>query len=167
MMHQPDRGRGKFKPFIVERLAEATEEEIPPNTEEGIEVGVVVLTLLKNAIRNCRNFDLPGEEDELQPGEWVFLETSAESKCGQEVYIKYEGLKAKIIDQIAMGATETKMTRKEVINWLRAHGRYYNREASVNRHRCAYVWPMELVEKFEVYSLRSPSMTYDRSSNKV
>lgn len=84
MMHLPARGK-EFKQFIVGRLADAEEVEIPPNTEEGIEVGVVVLTLLKNAIRNCRNFDLPGEDDELQPGEWVFLETTAESKCGLEV----------------------------------------------------------------------------------
>ncbi len=50
--------RGKeFKQYMRDRLAEAVEEEIPPNTEEGIEVGIVVLRLLYNEIRRCRNFD--------------------------------------------------------------------------------------------------------------
>ena len=57
MMHLPSRGREKFKQFIVERLAEAVEEEILPSTEEGIEVGIVVLTILHNEIKRCRNFD--------------------------------------------------------------------------------------------------------------
>ena len=67
MMHLPSRGR-EFKKFIVERLAEAVEEEIPPNTEEGIEVGIVVLTLLYNEIKRCRNFDFPQENATARAG---------------------------------------------------------------------------------------------------
>jgi hypothetical protein len=152
--------KGAFRQFISERLLDAQEEEIPPNTEEGVEVGVVVLTLLKNGLRNCRDFDKPQEEnnDELRPGEWIYVETVEENR-GQEVFIKFEGLKAKILDQIALGATETKITRKEVVKWLLAHGRYYGRDASVHRRRCAYVLPLGLVESFEVFALRTPSMT--------
>jgi hypothetical protein len=159
----PNKRKGEFHPYMQERLADAEEEEIPPNMEEGAEVGVVVLTLLKGGIRNCRDFDFPGdddddgEDDELGPGEWLFVETAEDSKCGKEVFVKYEGLKAKILDQIAMGATETKLTRREVVKWLKAHGRYYNREASVHRRRCAYVLPYELVKNFEVFNLRSSS----------
>jgi hypothetical protein len=152
-MMPPKRGKD-FLQFMRERLIEAEEEEIPPNTEEGAEVGVVVLTILKDGIRNCRDFDQPQENDELGPGEWIFVETAEESKCGAEVYIKYEGLKAKLLDAIALGATETKLTRKEVTDWLLAHGRYYNRNTSINRRRCAYVLPFSLVESFEVYALR-------------
>jgi hypothetical protein len=149
----PETRGKKFREFIRERLAEAEEEEIPPNMEEGAEVGVVILTILKNGIRNARNFDLEQQQDELRPGEWLFLETAEDSKCGLEVYIKYEGLKARILDQVAMGATETRLPRREVVRWLKANGRYYGRDATVNRRRCAYVLPHDLVEKFEVFSL--------------
>ena len=151
--------RGKdFWEFIRDRLAEAEEEEIPPNTEEGIEVGVVILSILKIWSRNIRNFDYPQENDELEPGEWVFLETAEESTCGVEIYIKFEGLKAKVLDQVALGATETKMPRKDIVKWLRAHGRYYNGKASVNRRRCAYVLPYDLVDSYEGFRLRSSSL---------
>jgi hypothetical protein len=162
----PFKRKSEFSEFMREHLLEAEEEEIPPNMEEGVEVGVVVLTLIKNACRNARNFDLPGgeedcdESDKLQPGEWLFLETAEDSKCGLEVFVKYEGLKARILDQIAMGATETKLTRKDVVKWLLAHGRYCNKDASINRRRCAYVLPYELVENFQIFSLRSPSSVY-------
>ena len=66
-----------------------------------------------------------------------------------------------MLDQEALGATEVKLTRKVVVNWLLAHGRYCRRDASVNRHRCAYVLPAETVEKFEVYALRSSSMVFN------
>jgi hypothetical protein len=148
------RGR-EFHQYMQEHLSEAEEEEIPPDTEEGVEVGVVFLTILKNKIRNVRNFDLPQEEDELKPGEWVFLETSVESRVGLEVYIKFQGLMSRVLDQIAMGSTETKITRKEVVKWLRANGRWCSREASVNRWRCAYTLPYSLVESFEIFALRT------------
>jgi hypothetical protein len=147
--------RAEFHRYIQERLSEAEEEEIPPNTEEGVEVGVVVLTILKSKARIARNFDVPQEHDQLLPGEWLFLETAEDSRCGLEVFIKYEGLRACIVDQIAVGNTETKLTRKEVVAWLRAHGRYYDRKASVNRRRCAYILPYALVENFEIFSLRN------------
>jgi hypothetical protein len=153
-MMPSDRGRG-FKQFMRERLAEAEDEEIPPNMEEGVEVGVVVLTVLKNKIRNARNFDYSQEEDELRPGEWLFLETAEDSKCGLEVYIKYEGLKGCILDYVALGQTETKLPRKDVVSWLLAHGRHHGKDASINRRRCAYVLPFSLVDGFEVFGLRS------------
>jgi hypothetical protein len=152
-----------FHQFIQDRLAEAEEEEIPPNMEEGVEVGVVVLTILKSKIRNCRNFDVPLKEDfsdELEPGEWVFIETAEDSKCGLEVFIKYEGLKACIQDQVAFGNTETKMARREVVAWLMAHGRHYGKDATINRRRCAYVLPFSLVEGFEVFALRQSTFSY-------
>jgi hypothetical protein len=150
----PAKRNRDFVTFIRDRLADAEEEEIPPNMEEGAEVGEVVLTILKNKVRNARNFDEPQETSELLSSEWIFLETAEDSKCGLEVYIKYQGLKARVLDQIAMGTTETKLTRKEVVAWLRAHGRYHNKEATVNRWRCAYVLPYELVEGFQVFALR-------------
>jgi hypothetical protein len=156
-MMPESRGTKGFKPFMRERLADAEEQEILPNMEEGVEVGVVILTILKSASKHCRNFDFDQHNDELEPGEWLFLETTEDSKCGPELFIKYEGLKAKIIDQVAMGNTETKMQRKEVVKWLLAHGRHCGRDASVNRQRSAYVLPYDLVEKFEVFNLRSPS----------
>jgi hypothetical protein len=130
-------------------------EEIPPNTEEGAEVAAVVLTILKNGIRNCRNFDYEQEIQELGPGEWIFVETAEESKCGQEVYIKYEGLKARIINQMGDGGTEMRFTRKQITKWLRETGRYYNVNASVNRRRCAYILPYNLVDKHQVFSYRN------------
>jgi hypothetical protein len=141
-----------FKQYIRDRLAEAEEEEIPPNMEELAEVEVVVLTILKNCARKVRNFDFPQDNPELEPAEWLFLETAEDSKCGLELYIKYEGLKSKILDQVALGATETKITRKEVVKWLKLHGRHYDKNASVNRRRCAYVLPYSLVEGFESFT---------------
>jgi hypothetical protein len=158
----PNKRTTTFHQFIQDCLAEAEEEEIPPNLEEGVEVGVVVLTILKNKIRNCRNFDYPlkeGFSDELGPGEWVFIETPEDSKCGQEVFIKYEGLKACILDQVSFGNTETKMARREVVAWLMAHGRHYGADASINRRRCAYVLPYSLVDGFEVFALRQSSFS--------
>src|SRR5262249_55579800 len=147
-----------FAEFIRDRLVDAEEVAIPPNLEEGVEVGVVVLTILKHAIQICRNFDKPkGEDDdsdELKPGEWIFLETAEDSKVGLEVYVKYEGLKARILDQMAFGNTETKITRKEVVRWLLDRGRYHDKNASVNRRRCAYVLPYDLVQSFEIFRLR-------------
>lgn len=155
VMPDKRKSRAEFHQFIQERLGDAEEEDIPPNTEEGVEIGVVILTILKSKITNARNFDLPQEEDMLRPGEWLFVETSAESRDGLEVYIRFQGLMGCIIDQVAMGNTETKITRKDVVAWLRAHGRYYNREASVNRWRCAYIVPWALVNGFELFSLRN------------
>jgi hypothetical protein len=151
-----DRSKKEFKQYMNERLLEAEKEEIPPNTEEGVEVGVVVLAILLNAIQNCRDFDKPQDDlgQELRPGEWVFIETSEDSKCGQEVYIKYEGLKARVVHQMCDGGTETRLTRKQIVKWLMANGRYYDKTASVNRRRCAYVLPLELVESHEVFSFR-------------
>jgi hypothetical protein len=144
----------KFIDYIRERLAEAEEEDIPPNMEEGIEAGVVILTLLKNAIRNCRDFDQPQDELELKPGEWLFIETAEDSRCGEEVYIKLEGLMAKVSGQVAMGNTETKLTRKDVSKWLLVHGRQCGRTATVNRRRSAYVLPLGIVEIHEVFASR-------------
>jgi hypothetical protein len=45
-----------------------------------------------------------------------------------------------------------------VVKWLLAHGRYCRKDASTNRHRCAYVLPFDLVDKFEVFATRSMSM---------
>lgn len=149
------RGMKDFLQYIRERLAEAEEEEIPPDTEEGVEIGVVVLTILKNQVRKARDFDQPQENDELKPGEWCFIETSVESRVGVEVYIKFQGLMSRVLDQIVMGSTETKIKRGEIVKWLRAHGRYCNREASVNRWRCAYILPYSLVESFEIFALRT------------
>jgi hypothetical protein len=159
-MMPPSRGRD-FKEYMRQRLAEAEEEEIPPNMEEGIEVGVVILTILKNAIRNIRDFDYQGNgeegEDKLRPGEWLFAETAEDSRCGKELFIKYEGLKARVLHEVVNGSTETKLTRREVVKWLRAHGRCYGRDATVNRRRSAYVLPYDMVEKFEVFALRAMS----------
>lgn len=150
--------RGKeFKQYMRDRLAEAVEEEIPPNTEEGIEVGIVVLRMLYNEIKRCRNFDEEQENVQLEPGEWIFLETVEEAR-GLEVFIKYEGLGAKIMHEVSVGNTETKLARKDVVKWMLAHGRYYNRMASVNRRRSAYVLPIDLVKNFEVFAPRSMSM---------
>jgi hypothetical protein len=154
VMPDKRKSRAEFHRYIQERLGEAEEEDIPPDTEEGVEVGVVILTILKNKIVNARDFDVAQEEDKLRPGDWVFLETSAESRVGLEVYIKLQGLMGCILSHIAMGNTETKITRKDVVAWLRAHGRYCNREASVNRWRCAYIVPHALVDSFEVFPLR-------------
>jgi hypothetical protein len=154
----PDKRRSEFHKYMQERLSEAEEEAIPPNTEEGAEVGVVILTILKSKLTTARNFDLPGgeedERDKLVPGEWIFVETAEDSQCGLEVYVKYEGLRACILDQVAMGCTETKLTRKEVVKWLRDHGRYYDRKTSINRRRSAYVLPYDLVKGFEIFALR-------------
>ena len=121
---------------------------------------MVILTILKSKMERCRDFDVPqkveeGNSDKLHPGEWIFIETADDSKCGPEVYIKYEGLKACILDQIALGTTETKLARKEVVAWLLAHGRYHNKDATVSRRRCAYVLPCSLVDNFEVFALRN------------
>jgi hypothetical protein len=145
---------------MQERLADAEEEEIPPNLEEGVEVGVVVLTILKNRLRNVRDFDFEQEKDELEPGEWLFVETVSDSRCGKEVFIKYKGLKACILHEVANGNTETKIARKEVVAWLKAHGRYYNGSATINRLRCAYVLPYDFVDTYQVFALRRPSITY-------
>jgi hypothetical protein len=149
------RGREKFFDHIRDCLAEAEEEEIPPNTEEGADIGEVVLTILKSKVGSSRDFDKPQEEDELRSNEWLFVETAEDSKCGAEVYIKYQGLKACILDQVALGNTETKFTRKEVVAWLLAHGRYHNRETTINRRRCAYILPYSLVDGFEMFYLRN------------
>jgi hypothetical protein len=157
----PNKRKEGFHQFMQERLVDAEEEEIPPNLEEGAEVGVVILTILKSKVKICRNFDVPpgpgfvDDGDELRAGEWLFLETAEDSKCGLEVYIKYEGLRSCILDQVAMGSTETKMGRREVVAWLMAHGRHHNKEATVNRRRCAYILPYSLVESFEVFALRN------------
>jgi hypothetical protein len=154
----PDKRGQNFHQFMQRCLSEAEEEPIPPSTEEGIEVGVIILTVLKNNVGNSRDFDKPQPDDVggdmLQPGEWLYTETVAESKCGKEVFIKYEGLRSKLMHLVAIGATETKITRKQATDWLQANGRYYDRESSPNRRRCAYVIPLELVEKFEVFAYR-------------
>src|SRR5262249_31346576 len=106
-------------------------------------------------IQNARNFDQPQDEDELIPGEWLFVETAEDSQCGPEVYIKFEGLKACILDQVALGNTETKLTRKEVVRWLLDHGRHCGKDATVNRRRCAYTLPYSLVDSFEMFYLRN------------
>jgi hypothetical protein len=94
-------------------------------------------------------------DPELNVGEWIFLETVSGVK---EVFIKFEGLMARILDAIAIGSAETKITRKDLGAWLEANGRHYNKHASPNRHRCAYVLPLELVEKYEKFRLREPSL---------
>jgi hypothetical protein len=156
-----ERGSKAHKQFIRDRLAEAEEVEIPPNMEEGVEAGRVVLHILKNSVRNCRDFDYKNPDPEvymdpeLNVEEWVFLETVNGVK---EVFIKFEGLMARILDAIAIGSTETKITRKDLGAWLKANGRHYNKYASPNRHRCAYVLPLELVEKYEKFRLRESTL---------
>jgi hypothetical protein len=153
-MMPPKRGRD-FLNFMNNRLLDAEEEAIPPNTEEGVEVARVVLTILKNKCRNCRDFDCEQEEWGLIPGEWVFVETAKDSSCGKEVFIRFEGLMACVLDEVAMGCTETKMTRKEIVDWLLAHGRHLGRDASPNRVRSAYAIPFSLVEGFQIFALRN------------
>lgn len=153
-MMPPDR-KGQFKQFMRERLIDAEEEDIPPDTEEGAEIRAIVLTILKKELNGrCRDFDQPQENQELEPGEWVFCETVMESKCGAELFIKYEGLKARITHFIALNSLEIRPNRREVTKWLRANGRYYDKKASVNRHRCAYVLPYEMVETHKVFDYR-------------
>ena len=149
-----DRGKN-FKTFIRERLAEAEEQEIPPSLEDGVEIEVVVLNILKNALRSARNFDDPQESDELRPGEGIFTEAAEDSKCGREVYIKFEWLKARVLHEVSVGNTETKLTRAMVIAWLEAHGRHCSRNATVNRRRSAYVLPYSLVAEHQVFALKA------------
>jgi hypothetical protein len=147
--------RGKdFLQYIRDRLTEAEEEEIPPNMEEGAEVENLLLCILKNQMWNARNFDKEQENQELISGEWMFMETADDSKCGLEVYIKLNGFMAGVTYQKANGNTETKLTRKEVVAWLRAHGRCLNREATVNRRRSAYVLPYEFLKNASIFSMK-------------
>jgi hypothetical protein len=139
----PTARKGSFQQFIQDRLAEAEEVEIPPDMEEGSEVGAVILNIIKNHIHNCRDFDYrpapdsgngnelmpdevtedddddPEDSSELYPGEWLFVETVPESTCGKEVFIKLNGLMSFVTSENANGNTEYKMTRKEVSDWLK------------------------------------------------
>ena len=91
-------------------------------------------------------------------GEWISLETAEDSRCGLEVFIKYEGLNGKICPSSCDGSHGNEVATKgsgEVVVGPRT---ILNRTASVNRRRSAYVLPFELVDKFEVFPLRSMSM---------
>ena len=98
----------------------------------------MILNIVKNYTHNCRDFDIKGDDpeasdadDKLFSGEWIFVETIEGSKCGKEVFIRVRGLMAKITWENANGNTPSKITQKEVTDWLKGHGRYY-REASVS-----------------------------------
>jgi hypothetical protein len=159
------RKAAEFEQYIQARLAEAEEVEIPPDMEEGSEVGAVILNIVKNYTHNCRDFDIKGDDpegsdadDRLFSGEWLFVETIEGSKCGKEVFIRVRGLMAKITWENSNGNTPSKITQKEVTDWLKGHGRYYDREASKNRYRSAYVLPLKMVLEHEIFPLREANI---------
>ena len=62
-MFPPQRDRKEFRQYMQERLFEAKEAEILPDTEDGAEVGSMILTILKSKCRIARNFSRPPKDD--------------------------------------------------------------------------------------------------------
>jgi hypothetical protein len=132
-----------FDDYVRPRMINATVRETLPGTEYGAEIDAAIDLVLGPYRRNFKDLDNGAE---LLPGDWVWVETLPDSKCGQEAIIRINGLMRVIGHKEAVGITEGKIRRKDVCKRLVYWGRRVDdRGGAVNRLRCAYALPAKLL----------------------
>jgi hypothetical protein len=119
----------------------------------GSEFGAEIDDAIEHVLEFSRN--LP-DLDELGVGHWkrevaMWFETLSDSTVGKELIIKIKPFMRKLNEREAVGNTQGKMKRKDVMKRLAHYGRQVDdREGSVERLRSAYALPhMVLYEGFD------------------
>jgi hypothetical protein len=131
-----------FDDYVRPRMMQASVRETLAGTEYGAEIDDAVEAVL-GFYRGCKDLDDGGE---WSKGDWIWIETLPDSKCGAEVIIKIKGLMEKINARESIGLTEGKIKRKDVCKRLVHYGRQVDdRGGSINRLRNAYALPARLL----------------------
>jgi hypothetical protein len=132
-----------FDEYIRSKMLQATTREVLPGMEYGAEVDDAIERSLELYLGTAMSRkDGPW----YQPGDWVWLEDLDEG-YGEEIIIRINPLLRQVNKREAIGHTQGKIKRRDVVKRLMHYGRKVgDRDASMNRLRSSYALPKEFLE---------------------